>query len=461
MALTTPCSVTLYQRSVEWWFTQRRSFCPWQSKRRACGAGCWRRNIRCPNICPSHCLSFCPSALPLIFFSSVRPSEHQCINLSSVIFHVAHSLCCCFVVVFVGGWGRGECLTKLSSIQSSIFIIFFIHPLIYLFDFHSAIHWFTHLFSPPSHPLVCHIMHPLLCIFLSCFSFLHALTYSICPVIHWSVTLCIHCCVSSCPVSPFFTHSPIQSVQSSTGLSHYASIVVYLPVLFLLSSRTHLFNLSSHPLVTLCIHCCVSSCPVSPFFTHSPIQSVQSSTGTLCIHCCVSSCPISPFFTPSPIQSVQSSTGLSHYASIVVYLPVLFLLSSCTHLFNLSSHPLVCHIMHPLLCIFLSCFSFLHALTYSICPVIHWSVTLCIHCCVSSCPVSPFFTHSPIQSVQSSTGLSHYASIVVYLPVLFLLSSRTHLFNLSSHPLVCHIMHPLLCIFLSYFSILHSRLWYW
>ena len=234
MALTTPCSVTLYQRSVEWWFTKRRSFCPWQSKRRACGAGCWRRNIRCPNICLCPCLSFCPSALPLIFFSLLFVHLSISASTSHLYFFMLSILFVVFsFLFFVGGWGRGECLTILSSIQSSIFIFLnssshlsfwflFCHPLI-----HPPIQ------SAQSSTSLSHYTAIVVCL---PFSFLHALTYSVCPVIHRSITLCIHCCVFSCPVSPFFTHSPIQSIQSSTGLSHYTSIAVCLPVLFLHSS---------------------------------------------------------------------------------------------------------------------------------------------------------------------------------------------------------------------------------
>lgn len=177
-------------------------------------------------------LSFCsPSHF---FLSSVCPSEHQCINLSSVLFHVVHSLCCFFFSFFCGGLGEGGMSDNtfiysvihfyfFKFILSSIFLIFIlpsidsptysvrpvIHQSVTLYS-HCCVSSFllssrTHLFSLSSHPPVYHIMHPLLCIFLSCFSFLHTLTYSVHPVIHWSITLYIHCCVSSCPVSPFFT----------------------------------------------------------------------------------------------------------------------------------------------------------------------------------------------------------------------------------------------------------------
>ena len=43
--------------------------------------------------------------LSLSFLSSVRPSEHQCINLSSVLFQVVHSLSSFFLLFLCGGFG--------------------------------------------------------------------------------------------------------------------------------------------------------------------------------------------------------------------------------------------------------------------------------------------------------------------------------------------------------------------
>ena len=172
MALIMPCSVTLCQKSVAWQFTRQRSSCPWLSWRRACGADCWRRNIRCPTIhlssalvpafCSSVLLAFCSPSLVPSFCAYILASVHR-----SVVY-----ICLSFLFWFV-------------------FVLFFNVGFLY-FDL------FNYPFVSTTHHSSIHSSIFVFLLFI--LSSIDSSTYAVQSVIHESIQFSIHCCLWICPI---------------------------------------------------------------------------------------------------------------------------------------------------------------------------------------------------------------------------------------------------------------------